>query len=236
VIDRLEKRGALTRVGVGDGVKYSALPPSDMLSRLSSGIDAHLAGAQDALSRMEDRPAERYVWNLEGYDNVVSRAEEVARGARERLLLGVWSNESARLTDAVAAAQSQGVDVVTLCVQGCASECGNCRGEVYRYPVTKEADTRWLMVVADEEQTVMGEVSATGDARAAHTSMPMIVAVAAQYIRNTIASAEIVRSLGPRLPRLLDRGSKDALEGEGLRTNGQSWFKQLLATVRRTHG
>jgi hypothetical protein len=57
--------------------------------------------------------------------------------------------------------------------------------------------------------------------------------VVAGYIRNTIAAAEIVRSLGPKLPKLLDRESARAVEGSGLAVENQSWLKQLLGSVRR---
>ena len=233
VIDRLEKRGAFTRIGVGDGVKYAALPAGEMLARLSSTVDAHISGAQDALGRMGGAPGHEYIWNLEGYETVLERAERVVLDAKERLLIGLWSNESARLGEAVRIAQGRGVDVVTLCVQGCERECGGCRGEIYRYAVGGPTDTRWLMLVADDRDVLMGQLAPDGDARAAHTALPMIVAVAAQYLRNTIAAAEIVRSLGPGLPKLLDRGSARAIQGAGLAVSGNSWLKQLLATVRR---
>ena len=234
VIDRLERRGALTRIGVGDGVKYAALPADEMLSRLSSGIDAHLSAAQEAFGRMSGEIGQEYIWNLEGYDTVLARAETIVTDARERLLIGLWSNESVRLNDAVARAQSRGVEVVTLCIQGCAAECGGCCGEIYRYPVAEGAASRWLMLVADDREVLMGEIAASGDARAAHTALPMIVVMASQYLRNTIAAAEIVRSLGPKLPKLLDRQSARAIDGAGLAIKGESWLKQLRATVRRT--
>jgi hypothetical protein len=89
------------------------------------------------------------------------------------------------------------------------------------------------MVVADDRELLMGEISPGGDAQAAHTTLPMIVAVASQYLRNTIASAEIVRSLGPKLPKLLDHEAARALNSAGLAGDSESWFKQLLATVRQ---
>lgn len=234
VIDRLEKRGALTRVGVGDGVKYAALPAGEMLARLSSNVDAHLSAAQEALGRMGGESGQEYIWNLEGYETVLERAEAIAASAKEHLLVGVWSNESARLSEAVTRAQARGVEVVTLCVQGCESECGGCRGEVYRYAVAgSSATSRWLMLVADDKEVLMGEIAAGGDARAAQTALPMIVIMAAQYLRNTIAAAEIVRSLGPKLPKLLDREATRAVAGAGLAVSDQSWLKQLMGTVRR---
>jgi sugar-specific transcriptional regulator TrmB len=233
VIDRLEKRGALTRIGVGDGVKYAALPAKEMLARLSANVDAHISAAGQALGRMDGGFGNAYTWNLEGYENVLARGEAIVAGAKERLLIGLWSNESARLSDAVARAQAQGVEVVTLCVQGCAEECGGCRGEVYRYAVGDNESSRWLIVVADDGEVLMGEIAPSGDARAAQTTLPMIVAVAAQYLRNTIAAAEIVRSLGPKLPKLLDRESERTVEGTGLAVNDRSWLRQMLASVRR---
>jgi hypothetical protein len=233
VIDKLEKRGAITRIGVGEGVQYGALPPAEMLARLSSGIDAHLSAAQDAFGSMGDAGGDGYVWNLEGYTNVLERAETVADGARERLLVGLWSAESARIGETVRRAEERGVRVVTLCVEGCATPCGGCRGDVYRYTVAPGGASRWLMLVADDREVLLGEIAPGGDARAAHTSLPMIVSVASQYLRNTIAAAEIVRSMGPRLPKMLDREAARAVQGEGLGTDRQSWLKQLVTAVRR---
>ena len=234
VIDRLEKRGAVTRIGVGDGVKYAALPAAEMLARLSSEVDGHISAAQDAFARMGSEPGREYIWNIEGYDAVLARAETIVAGAKERLLIGIWSNESARLAEAVKHAQARGVEVVTLCVQGCAAECGGCQGDVYRYRVAGEGASRWLMIVADDRQVLMGEVAPGGDAHAAHTALSMIVAVAAQYLRNTIAAAEIVRSLGPKLPKLLDPEAARAVSGTRLAADsGGSWLKQLTAIVRR---
>jgi hypothetical protein len=232
VIDRLEKRGAITRVGIGDGVKYAALPAGDLLARVSSGVDAHLAAARDALSKVSSAPGQEYVCNVVGYDNVLERAEAIVNGAKQRLLVGVWSNESLRLSEAVMRAQARGVDLVTLCIQGCADECGGCRGEIYRYAIAGESATRWLMLVADERELLMGEITAAGNAQAAHTTLPMIVAIGGQYLRHTIATAEITRSLGPKLPGLLDREAVRAIDGSTLASDGTSWFKQLLTAVR----
>jgi hypothetical protein len=234
VIDRLEKRGAVTSVDVGGGVKYVALPASEMLARLSQSVEAHLAGADGALRELVNAPASEYAWNVERYDNVLSRAEQIVAGARQRILIGLWSNESARLGPAIADAQTRGVEVVVLCVQGCAEECGNCRGAVYRYAVSSELATRWLMVVADEREALVGQISADGGARAVHTRLEVVALMTAQYLRTTIGVAEIVRSLGSRLPKLLDRQALDAVQGTSLAVEGESWLKRFSSVVRRT--
>lgn len=235
VIDRLEKRGAITKVQLKDGVRYGALPPAEMLARLSSGIDRHLAAAREALGELEGGAGHEYVWNVAGYDAVLERAEAIIGRAGKRLLVGIWAAESGRLSEAIAARQARGVQVVTLCVQGCDAECGGCRGDVYRYPVAGEAASRWLIVVADDRELLMGEVSARGEAQAAHTTLPMIVTIGGQYLRHTIAAAEIVRSAGDRLPEMLDDEAARAIEGSATATGDVSWFRGLLRTVRREH-
>ncbi|MDE3094902.1 MAG: TrmB family transcriptional regulator [Chloroflexota bacterium] len=234
VIDRLEKRGAVTRIEVGDGVKYAALPAAEMLARLSRAVEAHLASAGSALGDLAQATTSEYSWNIEGYDNALARAEQLITGARERVLIGLWSRESARLAAAVAAAQARGVRIVTLCIEGCAEECGRCRGDVYRYAVAEEAATRWLIVVADDREILVGQTSRGGETQAAQTSLEVFVSMASQYLRDAIATAEIARSLGARLPKLLDREAADALQGGGLAAGGESWLKRMSAIVRRT--
>jgi hypothetical protein len=232
IIDRLEKRSAVTRIEVRDGVKYAALPAEDMLARLSKAVQTHLADAGealDAVARAQDAP---YVWNLDGYDNIIARAEALVGDAREDLLVATWSNESALLDGALAAATARGVRITVLCVQGCAGECGHCRGDIHRYPVASDVNRRWLMLAADSSEALIAEV-ASGEARGAQTALPVVVGMTQQYIRNTIAAAEIVRSVGARLPKLLDGDARRAVDGAGLAAGGQSWLQRLSAVVRK---
>lgn len=233
VIARLEKRGAVTRIEVGDGVKYAALPAAEMLARLSRTVEAHLATAESALGDLAQTTTSEYIWNIDGYENALTRAEQLIGGARERLLIGLWSNESAHLAGALVAAQARGVQIVTLCIEGCADECGGCRGEVYRYAVAGESATRWLMLVADDRELLVGQISHGGDAKAAQTKLEVFVLMTSQYLRDAIATAEVVRSLGSRLPKLLDRGAAGALQGAGLAAGGESWLKRMSAIVRQ---
>ena len=233
IIDRLEKRSAVTRIEVGDGVKYAALPADEMLDRLSRTVEAHLSDARGALEGLGEAGDAAYVWNIEGYDNMIARAEAVIGGAQDRLTVGIWSSESARLSPAIAAAEARGVHVLVLCVQGCANECGNCCGEIYRYPVSNDADRRWLMLAADDREMLVGQVGPGSQAHGAQTTLAAMVAMTSQYVRNTIAAAEIVRSIGPRLPKLLDAEAQRAVQGAGLAVGGESWLKRLTGAVRR---
>jgi predicted transcriptional regulator len=233
VIDRLEQRGAAVRIETGGTVKYDAGPPAEMLGRLSRSIEAHLGGAGTALEELGRPASPSYLWNVDGYENIIERAVHVVATARERILLGVWSQESAQLSDAISAAQARGVRIVTLCIEACAHECGNCCGDVYRYAVAGAAVERWLTLVIDDREALVGQVARGHEATAAQTTLAVVVAMASQYLRNTIAVAEIARSLGPRLPKLLDAPAARAIEGIELGSSGQSWLRRIAAAVRR---
>jgi hypothetical protein len=234
VIDRLERRGAVSAIATRDGQQYAALGAPEMLTRVSTTIQSHLDAAHEALDRLGSAPdpAAQYVWNIQGYDAALARAETLVDSTQRRLVVGTWSQESARLATAIANAQVRGVEITTLCVQGCEQECGNCRGEIFRYPVASRS-SRWLILVGDDLDLMVVEIPPSGEASAAHTSLPVFVQMAGQYLRTTIAAAEIVRSLGAKLPAILDRRAARALESTGLAINNQSWLQQLVAAVKR---
>jgi hypothetical protein len=58
--------------------------------------------------------------------------------------------------------------------------------------------------------------------------MPAFVSIATQFLENTIAMAEIARSLGARLPKLLDDDARLALERTGVRIDETSWLDRLI--------
>lgn len=231
VLDRLAERGAVVRVQAKRGVRCSALPAEEMLARLSRSVETQVAEARSALAELETAASAEYVWNVQGYEAVLAQAEAVVDGAKDLLLVGVWVEESRRLGEAFARAQARGVEVSTLCIQGCPDECGGCRGRVYRYPLAADAKARWLVLVADDGQLLAGQVMEDGRATAAETTLEVLVSAGAQYLRNAIAAAEIVRSLGPRLSELLDPQALEAVRGAGLASGGASWFDRMLVAV-----
>jgi len=231
VLDRLERRGAITRVELEDGRQYTALPASEMLSRLSRTMLGRIEEAEQALRRLAIPEPVPYLWNIEGYDALLQRAEAMLEQAEHQAMLGLWSPESQRLGAGLQRAEARGLRPVVLCVQGCAHECGACRGDIYRYQLAQDAQTRWLIVVADGRELLIGQVFADGGARGGHTTLEVFVQVTSHFLRNAIAAAEIVRCLGPELPSLVDSDALRALQGAGLASGGVSWLEQLSHAV-----
>ncbi len=232
ILDRLLQRGAVNRIEAKRAVRYAALPAEQMLDGLGREVTGRLEMARTAMRGLEEAGTAEQVWNVQGHEAVMARAGMLIDGARRRLLVGVWSEESRQLAAGIARAESRGVDVTTLCIQGCPQECGNCRGEIYRYPLAQGTDRRWLVLVADDESLLVGQVLPDGDAVAAFTRLEAFVAVGGHYLRNAIATAEIVRSFGTSLPQALDDRARRAVQGAGLVADGgETWFDKLLSSV-----
>ncbi len=231
VLDKLQQRGAVSRIEVTGGVRYRALPSDEMLVRLGREVSSRLDKARRAMTALERATPGEQVWNLQGYEALMARGVALIDSARRQLLAGVWAAESAQLSEAVGRAEARGVVVTTLCIQGCTHECGGCRGDIYRYPVAGETKKRWLVLSADDQELMIGHVLRDGSAEGAVTRLEVLVSVGSHYLRNAIAAAEIVRSLGPRLRPILDERARRALEGAGLSTAGESWLERAFASV-----
>jgi HTH-type transcriptional regulator, sugar sensing transcriptional regulator len=233
VLTRLEQRGAVNRTEAEGATRYSALPAARMLENAGRSFSAHLARAREAMREVEEAPVEEQVWNVEGSARVLERARGLIEAADSRLLLSLWSTESARLADEVAAAEVRGVQVTTLCVQACPQECGGCTGRLYRYDVNSIEEPRSLVVIRDDAELLVGQFYADGSARGAVTRMPALVDMARQSVQSTIAVAEIARSAGGRLTGLLDESAREAVRRAGMETAGESWVDRIIRAGRR---
>jgi predicted transcriptional regulator len=233
VLARLVQRGAVNKVEAKGAARYTALPSDQMLRNVERSFSVQAQRARQTMAALEESQADEQIWNITGYDQILDRAQLVIDEAKHHLLVGVWSNESRRLGESIAAAEQRGVEITTLCTQGCSQECGGCTGRLYRYNLEGNLAPRTLIVVRDGEELLVGQCYSDGSARGATTRMPAFVSVATQFLENTIAVAEIARSLGPRLPRLLDDGARLALERTGVTTDETSWLSRLLKPTGR---
>jgi sugar-specific transcriptional regulator TrmB len=228
VLDRLQEKGAVGKTEGPEGVRYAALPAGEMLSRIGRDATARLENARKSIQAIEGAPETPQVWNIQGYDRVLSRAGEMIDGATEKLLIGIRPDEARQLAGALARAEARSLDLTVLCIEGCPAECGGCRGEVFRYALAAGEEKRWLVISADDRELMVAQVSPDGTAIAGVTRLQAFVAVGSHYLQNAVAAAEITRSLGPRLEELLDERALRALTSTGLAAGGSSWLDRML--------
>src|SRR5699024_2174990 len=149
-----------------------------------------IGSARTAFAELETAPRERPVFNLRDREKTLGRIRELLETASDNLLVGIQPREAAELAPALAAARKRGIDITTLCMEACEVECGGCTGDIHRCCMAPAGGARWLMVVADGERMVAAEMHAT-KTRAIATAQPLVVELAAAYIRQSVALATL---------------------------------------------
>jgi hypothetical protein len=215
VLQKLEERGAVVSMDTPSSTRYAAVPPDELTQRLDARFRDDLEAARSSLDELSNPVQHEYVWNTEGYAALLEQARTLLDGARGRVLVAVWPQESPHLAASLDAATSRGVEITTLCLGACAVECGGCRGSIFRYRAAPEHSSRWLLVVLDGEEMLAGEIMSEHEAHAVRTRQPLLVELASWYIRHSIALGAVVGELGDRLPKLLSPGTLSALASLG---------------------
>lgn len=234
VLQKLEDRGAALRVETSAGRRYAPVAPEELTRRLGSRFQQALKAARSAMAEASKPQEAEFVWNARGYEALLEHAQAVLEPVRQRLLVALWPAEAAALAEPLAAAEARGVEITTLCLAACASECGGCRGRIHRYRVTPagESRTRWLVLVPDGSAVVAAEIGAEESALTVRTTQRLWVNLAEWYIRHSIALAAVMGDVGGELKGLLKPETQAILEdlGPGPERN---WLEHMLSVLVR---
>ena len=232
VIERLQQKGAVLAIGINGGVKYAPVPPGELLGKLSKSFQTHVQEASSSLSKIENISEVEYIWHLKGYGNLGEKAISMIENARHQVLLGMWSSEVPLLSSSLQKLRVRGIEPTILCFQGNPADMCDFTGRVYTLPLKRENGTHWFVLVVDEIEMLAAEIPSDADSQGAWTKQKLFIDMATWYMRHSIAVAEIVRSLGPRLRELLDEQALSAVEGVSLATlDGKPWLDGLLQAL-----
>jgi predicted transcriptional regulator len=228
VLRKLEERGAVLRVDTPDGLCYAPLAPAELISKLNREHKTSLEAAVQALSEVAAPPALEYTQNLHGLTTLLEQAANLLEASEQSLLAIFWPEEAHALAEPLRRAQERGVRVVTLCLNGCPQPCGACQGNISRYQLMPFDQTRWLVLVRDGAELLAGEIDPSRETLAVRTRQQMLVRLAAGYIQNSIALAQIVSDLGSRFDRAI---SPQAIAELDALQSGDHWFDVLRQLI-----
>jgi sugar-specific transcriptional regulator TrmB len=215
VLDRLEERRAVLRFEGATATQYAPVPPEELMDRLGRDYGRLAASARTELQALAAPTDLTYVWNAKGYQALIDNGRTTARSAHGSLLFAICPPEAGFLAEELRAATERGVKVTTLCIAGCASECGCCVGRVYRHRVITNHQVRWFAAVADHAEVLAGEVISHDEVSAIRTRHKLIVEFASAYICHIIAMATISDDLGGRLDVLISPQARAILQTLG---------------------
>lgn len=218
---RLEERGAITRIETPEGRRYEAVPPGDFVAGLALRMERSLHEALKALQALEAPLEEAPVWSLAGREGVLAHARQLLASARQNVVIALWPAEAAVLAEALELASKRGVSIATLCLNACSPACSGCRGTLYPHRISPETRSRWLVVAVDETEALAAELGPEEQARGIRTSGGVVTAMLLEYLRHSIALAE-----------LLERGALGRSQLRTLPAAQRAWLQAIRRRLK----
>lgn len=233
VLEKLEERGAVVRLETANSVRYVPVSPNELLQRLETRFKESLRETQESLKDVAQATAYEEVWSVHGYSAMLEHARALIESAGTSLLIAVEPPESQALKDSLDRAAARGLKIVTLCLEACLTECGNCRGAIFRYHVEPLLESRWLVLLADDQEMLAGEIGPGEQTLAVRTRQRLLASLAGGYIRRSIALAALVSDLDTRLDSLLNPVTRTTLAALDSESRQGGFLQQLRMLLRQ---
>jgi sugar-specific transcriptional regulator TrmB len=209
VLGKLVARGAAMTLRKEGSTQYAPVPAGEFLDQLQREHEGLVASLKDDLTILDSVSDLEYVWNIEGHENIMAKAEEMVDQADRRIYLSLLPATFPALKPALERAIGRGVRAVVYSTEALDLP----GGRVIATPVPEEAHERvaglWLVLVVDGEQVLIGELLTQNRARASWTGSPLFVFVAEHHLRTDLYLPHVLSILGDQALDLIQEEDRE---------------------------
>lgn len=214
VAGKLLGRGAVLQSHGDKHQRYVAVAPTVLLRGIDAGRQRTLAAAEEALAALAQPDHSAAVFTLQG-EQLLDRTRQLIDACNERLLIAIQPPEAKQLAPVLQHAQERGVAIVTLCLEACEQPCAGCQGQLHRHALAPVDGSRWLLLVTDGNEALVGRITATlSEGMAA--AQPLVIELVAAYIHQSLALATLGSELAGRFDGLLSEQARQMLYPKGV--------------------
>lgn len=203
VLGKLTARGAAMTLRRGETTQYSPVPADEFLEQLRREQEELITSLKNDLAALTAAPNLEYVWNIEGQENIVAKAEEMIAQAKTRICLGLQPASFPAVRPALLEAVERGVRVMVYS----SDELDLPGGKVVVAPASEQALRQagglGLILVVDREEVLIGEWLTANQARASWTSSPLLVFIAEHHLRTDPYLPQVLARLGDQARELI---------------------------------
>jgi sugar-specific transcriptional regulator TrmB len=203
VLAKLTARGAAMELRKEGKTQYAPIPPRDFLDQLHREHEDLVVSLKDDLTTLGSTSDLEYVWNIEGYDNVMARAQEMIRQAEDRVYMAVLPTTFPPLKPALEEAIARDVRVVVYSSQSLDLPGGRVVITPMSQDHLKRPEGLGLILVVDGDEVLIGERLTAAQARSSWTRSPLFVLVAEHHLRTDLYLPRILDELGDRAEDLI---------------------------------
>lgn len=203
VLGKLTTRGAAMKLRKGGSVEYAPVPAEEFLAQLHRDHEDLVASLKDDLSGLASPADLEYVWNIEGNESIIAKAEEMIQQARDSIYLALVSATFPSLKPVLEEAIGRGARVVLY--TNADVDLPGARVVVAHVSEETLGQARGfgLILAIDGEEVLVGEWLTANQARASWTSSPLLVFIAEHHLRTDLYLPRILACLGDRALELI---------------------------------
>jgi sugar-specific transcriptional regulator TrmB len=209
VLGKLTARGAAMTLRKGNSTQYAPVPAEEFLDQLLEEQEELIGSLKGDLAHLTSAPDLEYVWNIEGHENILAKAEEMIDQAKTRIYLALLPDTFPDLRSALIEAIGRDVRVVIYTI----GEIDLPGGQMVVAPMSEEALSQagglGLILVIDGEEVLVGEWVAATQARASWTSSPLLVFIAEHHLRTDLYLPQILALLGDQALDLIQEEDRE---------------------------
>jgi len=203
VLGKLIARGAAMTLRQEGGTKYAPIPAKEFLDQIQREHQELVTLLKDDLVTIDSASNLEYVWNIEGHENIMAKAEEMIDQAQEIIYLALMPEVFPELKPVLQDAIERGARAVVYTT----SELDLPGGRVIINPLSEEAASRveglGLILVIDEQEVLISELVTGIQAHASWTGSSLFVFLAEHHLRTDQYLPKILECLEDRVPEII---------------------------------
>jgi len=209
VLGKLTARGAAMELRREGKTQYAPVPHQEFLNQLHREHEELVTSLKADLDTGGGTWDLEHVWNIEGYENVMARAQEMVRQAESRVYLAVLPDTFPALKPALEEAIARGVRVVVYSSQYLDLPGGRVVAASVSEEHLKTAEGLGLVLVVDGDEVLIGERLTAAEARSSWTRSPLFVLIAEHHLRTDLYLPRILDELGERAVEVIHEDDWD---------------------------
>lgn len=201
VLEGLLARGIVLARPEENRTLYQPLDYTTLLERSQENVRRVCADLSEQLAATAVQTEPAPFLNLTGRERVLTFSRDMILAARRRLFFSGWPAEAQVLAPELLAAERRGIGVFALVYGGTSLPLQRWFTHTVTTIQQREVERagRWLGLVADHDQALIGHIADGDTAVAMWTKNPVLVQVPAEWIKHDIYMLEFGRALRDRL-------------------------------------
>ncbi len=209
VLGKLTTRGAAMTLRMGNVNKYAPFPADEFLTQMHREHTELIDSLKEDLTRFAELPELEYVWNIEGDDNITSKALEMIGQAERQIYLALRPVSFPILQAALTQAIVRGVRVVIYTTDDLDLPGAQVMVAHVAEETLEQARGLGVILVVDGAEVLIGEWLTAVQAWASWTRSPLFVFLAEHHLRTDLYLPQILAELGEQALNLIHDEDRD---------------------------